>query len=100
ESIRALRHLAIAQGQMHQSHPRVRHGLVITFLQIVNRRTRRCRQSLKTSADFSKSLDERISAQIEVSDLDVVAMMKLLNRACFKRSEKLVVVHGVCSGSF
>ena len=34
---------------------------------------------------------------VKVSDLDVIAMIKLLKRARFKRSEEFIIVHALSS---
>src|SRR4051812_4511317 len=80
---------------MDESHPGLRHGLVITFLQIVNGGTPGYSQSLEPGADFHDRLLERMPSQIEVSDLDMIAMMKLLKRASFERGEKFLVIHAL-----
>src|SRR6185503_12934596 len=100
ESIRALSRLAIPQRQMHQAHPRLRHGLMITSLQIVHRGAPRDREGLKPGADFRDGILKRMPAQVEVRDLDVVSVMKLLKRAPFERSEKFVVVHASAANDY
>src|ERR1700735_40445 len=93
ESIRALCYPSIVQRQMHQSHPCLRHGLMITSLQIIDGGAPRRRQRQKPSADFDDGLVNRIAAEVEVSDLDVITMRKRFNCARFKSSKKFFVGH-------
>src|SRR5688572_27096877 len=78
---------------MHQSHPRLRYRLMITSLQIVDGRTPRYRQTLESRANFCDRTVQRMLAQVEVGDLDVVTMMEFVKCARFKRGEEFVVGH-------
>ena len=93
ECLRALTRLAIPRLQMDQSHPRLCHGLVVTLLQVVDRSAPGDGESLKSSADFTDGLVERMTPQVKERDLDVIAMVKFLKRACFERAEKFLVAH-------
>jgi hypothetical protein len=93
EGVRTFHPAALAQLHMDQSNPRLRHGFVVTFFQIIDGRVPRHSQSLQPGADFRDGVIERVPAQIKINDLDVIAMVKLIQRTRFERGEKFVVAH-------
>ena len=79
---------------MDEADPGLGHGFVVAFFQFGGGCIPGGGECLEAGADFRDGFGEGMSAEVEVSDFDVIAMMEVFESAGFEGGEEFIIVHG------